>query len=73
MKTKEIQIDLASPSLDVAFHEAMKKAREIAPSAYEFEVRLHRIQATSYRFGREVDYQYIFDVIAEEFYTQEEE
>lgn len=72
MKTKEIQIDLASPSLDVAFHEAMKEAREIAPSVYEFEVRLVRIQANSTRFGNEIEYLYIFNVVAEEFYTEGE-
>ncbi len=72
MKTREIQIDLASPSLDVAFHEAMKKAREIAPSVYEFEVRLMDIKALAYKFGREIEYLYIFDVVAEEFYKEEE-
>lgn len=72
MKTKEIQIDLASPSLDVAFHEAMKEAREIAPSVYEFEVRLVRIQANSTRFGNEIEYLYIFNVVAEEFYKEDE-
>lgn len=72
MKTKEIQIDLASPSLDIAFHEAMKQAREIAPSVYDFEVRLMDIQAKATSFGREIQYLYVFDVVAEEFYKEEE-
>ncbi len=72
MKSREVKIILASPSIDVAFHEAMKQAREIAPSAYEFKVALTTIQAEAYRFGNAIDYVYLFMVYAEEFYKEDE-
>jgi hypothetical protein len=72
MKSREVKIVLANPSMDVAFHEAMKEAREIAPSVYEFKVALTTIQAEASRFGNDIDYVYHFMVYAEEFYKEEE-
>lgn len=72
MKSREVKIVLASPSVDVAFHEVMKQAREIAPSSYEFKVALTTMRAEATRFGNEIDYVYLFMVYADEFYQEEE-